>query len=149
MKGIAMRYVKEILKSKVNEVWSISPDATAFEALQVMAEKGIGALLVMDGEKVAGIFSERDYARKVILTGKSSMNTPVSDIMTSDVLYVQSDQSLEDCMVIMSEKHVRHLPVFEEEKLTGIISIGDIVKGIIAEKEYIINQLEHYIHGKF
>jgi len=114
-----------------------------------MAEKNVGALLVMDREKVVGIMSERDYARKVILSGKSSRNTTVSDIMTSNVLYAQPDQTLEDCMAIMSEKRIRHLPVFEKEKLIGIISIGDVMKEVIAEKKYIIKQLEHYIYGKY
>ena len=144
-----MKNVKDILQSKGQEICSTSPDSTAFKALQIMAEKDVGALLVKDGEKVVGIMSERDYARKVILIGKSSKSTPVKDIMTSDVLYTHPDQTLEDCMAIMSEKHVRHLPVFEKEKLVGIISIGDVVKGIIAEKKYFINQLEQYIHGKF
>ncbi len=112
-----------------------------------MAEKDVGALLVLKDGKLVGIFSERDYARKVILEGKSSKNTPVAEIMTSQVYYVKSDQSIEDCMAMMTEKRIRHLPVIESGELIGVVSIGDIVKAIIDEQEFIIEQLENYITG--
>jgi len=118
-----------------------------FDALKLMAEKEVGALLVIDGDKLAGIFSERDYARKVILKGRSSRSLPVRDIMTTDVLYIHPDLELEECMAIMTEKRLRHLPVMENDALTGIISIGDVVKAVIDEKEFLISQLENYIHG--
>lgn len=144
-----MKHVRDILRKKGNEIWSVSPADTVFSALQTMAEKNIGAVLVMENEKIVGIMSERDYARKVALSGKTSKDVPVSEIMTSDVLYVTPDETLEDCTALMTDKHVRHLPVLENEKLIGIISIGDIVNGIIAEKKHYIKELEHYIHGKF
>ena len=118
-----------------------------FDALKLMADKSIGALLVMEGEEVVGIITERDYARKVILMSRSSKETPVRDIMTSSVMYVRPDQTSEECMVLMTENRLRHLPVMDGGRLLGLISIGDLVKDIISEQKFIIEQLEHYISG--
>ncbi len=144
-----MKYVREILEEKGKEIWTISPDATMFDALKLMAEKDIGALLVMKDEKVVGIVSERDYARKVILKGKSSKEIPVSEIMTSEVICIAPNLLVEEAMAIMVEKKVRHLPVKEEEKLLGVISIGDVVKAIIDHKEFVIDELTRYIRGDY
>jgi len=148
-----MKTVKDILKNKnQKEVWSVQPKATVFEALAVMGEKEIGALMVIDEKgKVAGIISERDYARKVILKGKASRETAVKDIMTpADQMYtVKPETSVDDCMVLITGKHIRHIPVFDSEKFVGVISIGDIVKSIIAEQETLIEQLSNYIAGKY
>ncbi len=145
-----MKYVKEILAKKGNEIWSVSPNATMFEALQLMADKDIGALLVMEEGKVVGIVSERDYARKVILKGKSSKEIKVSEIMTPDVICASENMQVEEAMAIMSEKKVRHLPVRnEKDELVGIISIGDVVKAIIDEKDYVIVELTRYISGGY
>lgn len=143
-----MTSVAELLRTKGHEVLSISPETSVFEALRVMAEKNVGALLVVEGGRLAGIFSERDYARKVILKGKASKEVPVREIMTSHVLYVRPHQTIGDCMALMTDKHVRHLPVLDEERLIGVISIGDVVKSIIAEQEFIIEQLQNYITGR-
>ncbi len=142
-----MKTVHEILENKGKQIWSISPDSTVLDALKLMAEKKIGALLVIKDENLAGSMSERDYARKVILHGKFSKDTLVSEIMSSKVLYVNSGLSTEECMALMISKRVRHLPVIDSEKLIGIISIGDIVKAVIDEKEFVIDQLVHYITG--
>jgi CBS domain-containing protein len=142
-----MKTVHEILEKKGKQIWSISPDSTVLDALKLMAEKKIGALLVIKNENLDGIMSERDYARKVILHGKFSKDTLVSEIMSSKVLYVNSGLSTEECMALMIGKRVRHLPVIDNEKLIGIISIGDIVKAVIDEKEFVIDQLVHYITG--
>jgi CBS domain-containing protein len=139
--------VRQLINRKGNAVWATKPGASVYEALQLMAEKGIGAVLVMDGDQVAGIFSERDYARKVILQGKSSQETCVSEIMTKKVVYVRPDQSMADCMALMTDKRIRHLPVLEDSSVIGVISIGDVVKEIISEQEFIIGQLENYISG--
>lgn len=139
--------VRDILRAKGNQIWWISPDATVFSALELMAEKNVGALVVLDGENLAGIFSERDYARKVILKGKASKETSVKEIMTSEVTTVRPGQSVDECMALMTDKRIRHLPVFEGEKLVGLISIGDVVKAVISEREFIIKQLENYITG--
>lgn len=139
--------VGRILKEKGNRIWSVSPDTMVFEALNLMAEKNLGAVLVIEGGKIAGIFSERDYARKVILKGKSSKETPVKEIMTKDVLFVRPNHSIEECMALMTDKHIRHLPVIDEEELVGVISIGDVVKAVISDQEYTIKQLENYITG--
>ena len=148
-----MKTVKDILKNKnQKEVWSVQPKATVFEALALMGEKEIGALMVIDEKgKVAGIISERDYARKVILKGKASRETAVKDIMTpADQMYtVKPETSVDDCMVLITGKHIRHIPVFDNEKFVGVISIGDIVKSIIAEQETLIEQLSNYIAGKY
>src|SRR5438093_12873131 len=144
-----MKTVALLLRTKANQVLSVSPDIPVFEALEVMAEKNVGALLVVEGERLVGIFSERDYARKVILKGKSSKEIPVREIMSSHVLYVRPQQTIEDCMALMTDKRVRHLPVLdEEERVVGVISIGDVVKAIIAEQEFIIEQLQNYITGR-
>ena len=148
-----MKTVKDIIKNKnQKEVWSVLPKATVFEALALMGEKEIGALMVIDEKgKVAGIISERDYARKVILKGKASRETAVKEIMTpADQMYtVKLETSVDDCMVLITGKHIRHIPVFDNEKFVGVISIGDIVKSIIAEQETLIEHLSNYIAGKY
>ena len=143
-----MANVAQLLRTKGSEVWSIEPEASVFEAIKLMAEKGIGALLVMEAGRLAGIISERDYARKVILRGKSSTETPVREIMTPRVFYVHPEQSVEECMALMTEKHIRHLPVLRGEEVAGIISIGDLVKALISDREIRIQQLENYITGR-
>ena len=142
-----MTTVRELLNQKGGDVCSIHPDATVFDAIAKMAEQNIGSLVVIEGEKLIGIITERHYARKVVLKGKTSPKTPVRDIMEKRVNIVRPEQSVEECMAIMSEKRVRHLPVLEGEQLIGIISIGDLVKSIIGNQRFIISQLEHYIHG--
>ena len=142
-----MTTVDVILANKGNQVWSIEPSAQVYAALELMAEKNVGALLVLDGQKIVGIMSERDYARKVMLMGKSSKSTPVSEIMTAEVLYVTPSQSVEECLALMTNKKIRHLPVLENDELVGIISIGDVVIEMISEKELLIEQLENYIKG--
>ena len=144
-----MKIVAHILKSKPEQtVYTITPAALVFDALKLMAEKSIGALVVIEGEKVVGIITERDYARKIILMARSSKETPVRDIMTSSVMYVRPDQTSEECMVLMTENRLRHLPVMDSGNLIGLISIGDLVKDIISEQKFIIQQLEHYITGE-
>jgi CBS domain-containing protein len=140
-----MAKVKDILALKGRSVWSIAPDSSVYDAMKLMAEKGIGALMVIDGEKVVGILSERDYARKVILQGRASRTTQAREIMTGHVLYAQPEQNIEECMALMTDKRIRHLPVYEEGRLIGVISIGDLVKSIITEQKFIIEQLERYI----
>lgn len=142
-----MRLVSQILQAKGSNVWTISPDASVLDALAIMADKNVGALVVVDNEDVVGIFSERDYARKVILQGKNSKDTTVREIMTPDVICVRANQSVQKCMALMTDKRVRHLPVLEDKKLAGVISIGDVVKAIISEQQIMINQLEDYIYG--
>jgi len=143
-----MKTVTLLLRAKGNEVLTVSPDVPVFAALGLMAERNVGALLVVEGERLVGIFSERDYARKVILKGKSSKETPVREVMSANVLYVRPQHTIEECMALMTEKRVRHLPVLEGERLVGVISIGDIVKEIIAEQEFMIEQLQNYITGR-
>jgi CBS domain-containing protein len=142
-----MKTVSEILQRKGSVVWSISPEATVFDALQLMAEKNLGAVLVMKNDLVVGIMSERDYARKIILHGKHSKDTLVKEIMSSLVIYVNISLSVEECMALMINKRIRHLPVIENGRLSGIISIGDVVDAVIDEKEFVIDQLVHYITG--
>jgi CBS domain-containing protein len=142
-----MKTVKEILEAKSHKLLAISPQASVLDALKLMAERDVGALVVLDGDGLAGIFSERDYARKVILHGKSSKATPVSEIMTHKVVCVRPDQSVEECMALMTDKRIRHLPVLEDRKVIGVISIGDVVKEVISEQRFVIEQLEHYIHS--
>ena len=142
-----MKTVKQILDAKGHDVWSINPDTSVFDAIKMMAEKEIGVLLVTDGGKPVGMISERDYARKVIIKGRSSQETLTKDIMTTAVIYTHPDQSIEECMSLMTEKCIRHLPVIDGEQLLGMISIGDLVKAIIAEQQGMIEQLEHYISG--
>jgi CBS domain-containing protein len=139
--------VRQLLNRKGPEIWSTHPEETVFEALKLMAQKGIGALLVMDGMRLVGIFSERDYARKVILKGKSSHKTPVHEIMTAKVVFVHPEQSMTECMALMTDKRIRHLPVMEDDQVVGVISIGDVVKEIIVEQGFLIEQLENYITG--
>lgn len=142
-----MKKVKDILEVKGRDVWSIGPDVSVYDAMKLMADKGIGALLVMEGIKVVGVISERDYARKVILQGRSSRTTLVKEIMTAHVLYARPEQNIDECMAVMTERRVRHLPVMEGDQLVGVISIGDLVKSIITEQKFIIEQLERYIRG--
>jgi len=143
-----MTSVAKILQSKPDTtVHTIAPTALVFDALKRMADKGIGALLVTEGEAIAGIFTERDYARKIALMGRTSSVTQVRDVMTSAVRFVRPDQTSEQCMQIMSTGRLRHLPVVDNGKLVGMISIGDLVKDIISEQKFIIEQLEHYITG--
>ena len=142
-----MAKVKEILALKGRDVWAIEPDAFVYDAMRRMADKGVGALLVIEGEKLRGIVSERDYARKVILEGRSSRTTQVSEIMTTRVAYAELDQDIEECMAIMTEERVRHLPVIDVGRVIGVISIGDLVKFIITEQKFIIEQLVRYING--
>ena len=144
-----MTKVVQILRSKSDPaVHTIVPTASMFDALTLMAEKNIGALLVMDGETIVGLVSERDYARKIILMGRSSKETPVRDVMTCPVIYVGPQQNTEECMALMTEKRLRHLPVLDDGKLIGLISIGDLVKDIICEQKFAIEQLQCYISGE-
>ena len=145
-----MTAVSEILKAKGSSgvaVFSIAPTATVLEALQMMADKGVGALLVMEGESIAGILTERDYARKIALMGRTSVNTQVSDVMTRNVMYVHPTQTSEECMALMTDKRLRHLPVVDNGRLIGLVSIGDLVKDIMSQQQFVIKQLEHYISG--
>ena len=142
-----MKLVKHLLDAKGHDVLSISPDATVLDAVKLMAEKSVGALLVMDGERLAGIVTERDYARKVILKGRASDDTPVRDIMTSDMVTTSSDSNIQVCMNQVTDSRIRHLPVVDNGKVTGIISIGDLVKAIIADQQEEIDQLGQYISG--
>jgi CBS domain-containing protein len=143
-----MKTVKDILRAKGSKVYSISPDATVYEALNRMADKNVGALLVLEVEQIVGLISERDYARKTILKGRFSKETAVKEIMTTNVITVDPGEDLEKCMELFTDKHVRHLPVIEDKKIIGIISIGDVVKGVIDHKEFIIQEQEKYIKGK-
>jgi CBS domain-containing protein len=140
--------IRQLLERKGSEVWLTSPDASVYEALQLLAEKNIGALIVLRNGELVGVVSERDYARKVVLHGKTSMKTLVKEIMTEEVVTVGSEKTVEEAMAIMTDKRIRHLPVLEGEKILGVVSIGDLVKAIIAEQEFTINQLENYISGK-
>jgi CBS domain-containing protein len=140
-----MRIVREILDTKGRDVWSVAPEQTVFEAVKLLSDKGVGALLVMDGERLKGIVTERDYARKVILEGRSSRETAVRDVMTTSVLCVDPEKTIQECMALMTDKRARHLPVLHEERVVGIVSIGDLVKAIIAEQQFMIDQLQHYI----
>ena len=142
-----MKTVKQILDAKGREVWSVGPDDTVYDAIKLMADKSIGALLVLRDGKLKGIVTERDYARKVVLTGKSSSDSPVKQIMETSVLCVCPNQPVEECMALMTEKRVRHLPVVNDKRVEGIVSIGDLVKAVISEQKFIIEQLENYITG--
>ncbi|HOP60935.1 MAG TPA: CBS domain-containing protein [Candidatus Saccharicenans sp.] len=141
--------VKQMLEEKGHQVWTISPEATVFEALKIMADKDIGALIVVEKDQVVGIISERDYARKVMLKGKSSLETPVKDIMSTEIYYVGPEVSVDECMALMTEKRIRHLPVMDNGKLIGVISIGDVVKSIISTQKVTIEHLQNYIMGKY
>lgn len=140
-----MKLVKHILENKGDEIYSIGPGDSVLDAIKMMAEKGVGALLVMNGQELTGILSERDYARKVILQGRSSNHTAVREIMTDKVFSTDPDQSVEECMAVMTEKRIRHLPVVNGGSVVGVLSIGDLVKAKIEEQEYQIKQLENYI----
>ncbi len=142
-----MTTVRQLLDQKGMNIWSIHPDVTVFDAVAEMAEKDIGSLIVMDGEELVGIITERHYARNVVLKGKTSPATPVRDIMERHVIIARPEQSVEQCMALISEKRVRHLPVLEGEKLIGMVSIGDLVKSMVSDQKFMIDQLEHYIHG--
>lgn len=139
--------VRDILKGKGNDVWSIGPEATVLEALELMADKDVGALVVQEAGKVIGLISERDYARKLALKGRSSRETPVREIMTTRILGVSPAQTVDDCMALITDKHVRHLPVMDDNELIGLVSIGDLVKSVIADQQFVIKQLESYISG--
>ncbi|HNV86840.1 MAG TPA: CBS domain-containing protein [Candidatus Omnitrophota bacterium] len=143
-----MSTVRELLKEKGNHVWSIEPDASAYEALTIMAEKNIGALLVMHKGEIVGVFSERDYARNSIQEDRNNLIVPVGDFMTRNVLYVSPESTMEECMALMTGKHVRHLPVIDNNRLLGLISIGDVVKRIISAQKIVISELEKYVPKK-
>jgi CBS domain-containing protein len=145
--GYIMLTVKEILKDQSSGVLTISPQETVYQALEIMADKDLGALVVVEGEKVVGLFSERDYARNIVLKGKSSKDTLVKDLMNPKPCCVRPEHTLNDCMALITEKRTRHLPVLDGEKLIGIVSIGDVVKQYIVDKEFTIKQLENYIAG--
>jgi len=142
-----MEMIKELLKVKGHNIWMVEPDDSVYDAIKLMADKEVGALMVMEGRKLVGVISERDYARKVILNDRSSRGTKVKEIMTTRVTYAHPDQNVNECMVLMTEKHIRHLPIMEEENLLGVITIGDLVKSIIAQQQLTIEQLEQYISG--
>ena len=137
--------VRDLLAKKGATVWAVAPERTVFDALQTLAERNIGAVLVLEGGRLVGILSERDYARQVILKGKTSKDTPVHEIMTRRLICVRPEQTIEDCMQLMTDKHVRHLPVVVGEALVGVLSIGDVVKALLEEKQFLIEQLEGYI----
>ena len=141
-----MKTVRELLQGKGGAIHSIAPDARVYDALKLMAEKEVGALIVMEGGRLAGILSERDYARKVVLLGKSSQDIPVREIMTTKVVTVRPSQTAEECMALMTDHRIRHLPVMEGERLAGVLSIGDLVKAVIEDQRETIKQLESYIH---
>ena len=143
-----MNFVSQILKDKEGKIWSVAPRETAYNALQIMSDQNLGALLVIDKRGVVGIFSERDYARKVILKGKSSKTAPVSELMTKKVLYIDPGTTVEDCMALMTEKNVRHLPVIEKKQLVGIVTVGDVLKQLIEDQKFEIQELERYINAE-
>lgn len=142
-----MKRIQTLLKKKGYDVWSIAPDASVYDAIHLMAEKAVGALIVMDGPNLVGVISERDYARKIILEGRSSENTKISEIMSSEVITTGPDNRIEECMAIMTERRIRHLPVLDGNEVLGVISLGDLVKYIIAEQQFVIEQMERYING--
>lgn len=142
-----IKFVKDILDAKGHDVWSIHPDNSVYDAIVMMSDKRIGALLVMDGEKLAGILTERDYARKIVLEGRSSRETHIRDVMTRRVLCVRPEQSIEECMALMTDKRARHLPVLDHKHVVGVVSIGDVVSAVIAEQRFLIEELQHYVHG--
>ncbi len=141
--------IASILKIKGEEIWSVGPDATVYDSIALMAQKGIGAVLVIDERKLVGIISERDYARKIVLEGRSSRVTPVREIMTPDPVTARPENTVEECMTIMTQYRIRHLPVLDGENLVGIVSIGDLVKATIADQAHTIDQLQTYIVGKY
>jgi CBS domain-containing protein len=142
-----MRTASDIIEYKGSKVWSVSPDDTVLHALGIMAEHEIGAVLVLEGEQVIGILTERDYARKVVLAGRSSKNSAIREVMTHDVICVEPEQTIDECLALMTEERVRHLPVIEGKRVAGLVSIGDLVRATIAEQEQVIEHLQHYIAG--
>ena len=140
-----MKTVRDLLERKGRNIWSVSPGSSVYDALRLMADKDVGAVLVVEGAELVGVLSERDYARQVVLKGKASRDTPVREIMSSRVVYVRPEQTIDDCMALMTDKRVRHLPVIDGGKLVGLLSIGDVVKAVISEKQFHIEQLESYI----
>lgn len=142
-----MKTVRDILNDKGSEIFKVRPDDTVFDSLRLMADKGVGALLVMDDEKLVGIVTERDYARKVILEGKSSRTSTVDEVMTRRVLCASPERTVDECMALMTDKRARHLPVVDHKQVVGVISIGDLVKAMISEQQVLIDQLQHYISG--
>ena len=142
-----MTTVKQLLDQKPQRVWSTHPDEPVFDAIERMASKDIGSLVVMENDRPVGIFTERHYARKVMLTGKSSLKTRVGDIMETHVLYARPEQTVDECMAVMTERRIRHLPVLDDDRLVGIVSIGDLVKSVISDQQFTIEQLEHFIRG--
>ncbi len=142
-----MSLIKQVLENKGNDVWSIDANETVLDAIKLMAEKGIGALIVSQDDEMAGVVTERDYARKVILRGRSSSDTKIKDIMSEKVIYAGLNNTVEECMAMMTEKRVRHLPIMDDSKIVGVISIGDLVKAKIAEQKFLIDQLVNYIHS--
>lgn len=142
-----MSKVKEVLDKKGNQYFYVKPDNTVYEALQMMAEKDVGSVMVIENHKLVGMFTERDYARKIVLHGLASRNTRVGDFMTRELFSVHSNTSINDCMAIMTSKHIRHLPVVDDDQIVGLISIGDVVNSLIQQQNIIINDLESYIYG--
>jgi CBS domain-containing protein len=142
-----VKTIKQLLDEKGSDIWHIGPKETVFQAIKDMAEKEIGALVVLNNGKLVGIISERDYARKVILKSKASHDTTVEEIMTTPVVCGRLDQTVDECMALITEKRVRHLPIIDHDRVIGVISIGDLVKSIIADQRFVIEQLEHYISG--
>ncbi|HUX11850.1 MAG TPA: CBS domain-containing protein [Spirochaetia bacterium] len=146
-KGIV--FVRGLLQSKGADIWSVTPETLVYDALRLMADKNIGAVIVRDASGgMQGIFSERDYARKIVLKGRNSRDTHISEVMTKRVFYVEPNQKVDECMALMTAEHIRHMPVLEDGKLIGVISIGDVVKSVISKQEFLIEQLEHYIMGR-
>ena len=142
-----MKTVADILKTRGSEIYSAAPDDSIFDAIKMMADKGVGSVIVMDGDKLVGIMTERDYARKVILEGKSSRNSSVREVMTTQVLCVSPERTVDECMALMTDKRARHLPVLDHKRVVGVISIGDLVKAVISEQQILIDQLQNYISG--
>ena len=142
-----MTILKMLLKGKGHDVWSVHPDDTVLDAIKMLAEKDIGALIVIKDDKPVGIFTERDYARNVYLKGKSSLDTAVRDVMVAPVICVKPDQTVDECMALMTAKRFRHLPIMDGDELVGMVSIGDLVKSVIAEQQFTIEQMEQYIHS--
>ncbi len=142
-----MKTVKDILNDKGYKIFSVSPGDSVFDSLKLMAEKEVGALLVMDGDKLVGIVTERDYARKIILEGKSSKSATIEEVMTRQVLCASPERTVDECMALMTDKRARHLPVVDHKKVVGIVSIGDLVKAVISEQQVLIDRLQHYISG--
>jgi len=142
-----METASQLLDSKGSDIWSVTPDTTVFDALHKMAERNVGAMVVLDGGELVGMFSERDYARKVILVGKTSRETLVREVMTEKVISVRPEQSISECMLLMTKNHIRHLPVCKGDRIAGVVSIGDVVKATIGELEFTVDQLENYIAG--